>query len=423
EADNDTISNSGRSGWLNGGDGADKISNSGDNATVYGGNDDDNIGVNGDYAYVNGETGNDVISSQGINCTLIGGDGNDSIYSGYEANNSSISAGTGDDTISVYAGSNLSINGGTGNDFITLRGSTSCVVEYNAADGDDTVAGFSVNDTLNISGGSYSSQISDKDVIVYVETGSILLSGAANLSSVNIVGTVLTTPEPEPEPEPEPDPEPEPEPVDPSINIYTGGNKTISNYAGQAVTLGAFTGANFSGSNFVVNSSSGTLTIQNVTNKVVDLRDGRGNAFIKAYTPSAAGVIDWRGVSGYEIIYGSAAGTDVIFAGDGGSQLWGGSGYTADALVGGAGSDIFIGGRLQGSDNIFNASAADVVNLTDATLSDLVATAEINGNVLLGFNTGNIISIQSTNLLSARINFADGSSWRFNHITKSWQGA
>ena len=206
-------------------------------------------------------------------------------------------------------------------------------------------------------------------------------------------------------------------------NIYTSGDKTISNYSGQAVTLGAFTGANFNGNNFVVNSPTGALIIENVTDKIVDLRDGTDNAFIKAYTPSTAGVIDLRGLAGYEIISGAANGTDVIFAGDGGSQLWGGSGLDADALVGGNGSDIFVGGRFQGSDNIFNASSADTVNLTDATLSDIVATVGGDGNISIGFNTNSVINIQSTELLSAAINLADGSSWRFNHATKAWQSA
>ena len=184
-----------------------------------------------------------------------------------------------------------------------------------------------------------------------------------------------------------------------------------------------YKGANFSGNNFVVNSLTGTLTIENVADKIIDLRDGAGNEFVKAYKASAAGVIDGRGIASYEIIEGSSAGTDVIFAGDGGSQLWGGSGTAADALVGGLGTDIFIGGRYQGADNFYSASSADIVNLNDATLSDIVAAVEGNGSVLIAFNTGNVINIQSTELLSAAINLADGSAWRFNHATKSWQGA
>ena len=204
----------------------------------------------------------------------------------------------------------------------------------------------------------------------------------------------------------------------------TGTNQVISSYTGQPVTVsGSFMGANFSGNNFVVNSSSGTLTIKNVTDKIVDLRNSSGGEFIKAYKASAPTGIDGRGIAGFEIIEGSAAGTDVIFAGDGGSSLWGGSGSDVDALVGGGGTDVFVGGRYQGNDIFFNASSADIVNLNDATLSDIVAAVEADGNIAIAFNTGSAIMIQSTDTLSAAINLADGSSWRFNHVTKSWQGA
>ena len=185
-----------------------------------------------------------------------------------------------------------------------------------------------------------------------------------------------------------------------------------------------YTGATFDTSgNFFVGSSTGTLTIQDAMDKLVDIIDASDNAFIKAYQASTAGVIDGRGLAGYEIINGSSTGSNVIFAGDGGSQLWGNSGSDADALVGGNGADIFNGGRFQGADNIFNASSADVVNLTDATLSDIVATAGNDSGVAIGFNTGNVVNIQSTDALSAAINLADGSSWRYNHVTKGWQSA
>ena len=201
----------------------------------------------------------------------------------------------------------------------------------------------------------------------------------------------------------------------------TDTGQVISNYAGEPVTVSGFTGANFSGNNFVVNSSTGGLTIENVTDKIVDIRDSAGGEFLKAYQASTAGVVDGRGIAAYEIIEGAATGMDVILAGEGGSQLWGGSGNSADAIAGGNGIDIFIGGRYQGSDVFYNASSADFVNLTDATLSDIVGTLEDNGNIAIGFNTGEIVTIQSTELLSAAINLADGSSWRFNHVTKSWQ--
>ena len=212
---------------------------------------------------------------------------------------------------------------------------------------------------------------------------------------------------------------------DTNTSVYTGGDQVISNYGGQAIMLssGYYLGAYFSSDNFVVTSLTGTLTIQNVTDKVVDLRNSKGDEFMKAYKASAAGIVDGRGIAVFEVIEGSSAGVDVIFAGDGGSQLWGGADTAADAIAGGNGRDIFIGGRFQGSDNFYNVSSADTVSLTDASLSDIVGVIENNGALFIGFNTGAIIGIHGTDTLSAAIYLADGTSWRFNHVTKSWQGA
>ena len=208
-------------------------------------------------------------------------------------------------------------------------------------------------------------------------------------------------------------------------NVYTGGDKTVSNYAGEKIVFGElYTGSTFDSSgNFFVGSSTGTLTIQDAMDKLVNIVDANGDDFIKAYKASAPGLIDGRGLVGYEIIEGSSTGADVIFAGDGGSELWGGSGSDADAITGGNGTDIFNGGRFQGADTFMNVSSSDIVNLTDASLSDIVATSAVNGNIALGFNTGNVVNIQSTEPLSAAVKLADGSSWRYNHATKTWQGA
>ncbi len=419
----DTVSTAGNEVYVSGGTGNDSINTSGTDVTVYGGDGTDEIICHGSNSFVDSGSDNDVIYSDDINrsyygdaryinVTLNGGAGNDYIYA-FRNNYGSINGGAGDDVIRVRGGDNVSINGGAGNDSVNLENTDysnpSAVIAF-SGEGLDTITGFGTNDTLKIAG-SYATQVSDNDVIVSSGAGSIRLIEAANLTSLNIVtvpagsfGDTTST--------------------IPATMPSAGTNQVLSNYTGEPVTVSGFTGATFSGNNFVVNSSAGTLTIQNVTDKIVDLRNASGGEFLKAYQASSAGVIDGRGISAYEIIEGSAAGTDVILAGDGGSQLWGGSGSASDAIAGGNGSDIFIGGRYQGSDNFYNVSSADAINLTDATLSDIVGTLEVNGNTIaIGFNTGAIITAQSTDNLSAAINLADGTSWRFNHVTKSWQGA
>ena len=207
--------------------------------------------------------------------------------------------------------------------------------------------------------------------------------------------------------------------------IYTGGNMIIDNYeSGEKIALGTYpTGGTFVDGNFVLSSDSGNLVIQDATDKVIEFVDGAGNDFIKAYGATNPGVIDGRGIAGFEVITGSAEGTDWIYAGNDGSQLWGGEGSAADLMVGGNGSDIFIGGKNQGADIFSNAEPKDAVYLNDAILSDVIATAEKDGLIAISFNTGNAVALQSSEVLSAAIILADGSAWRYNHATKSWQSA
>ena len=210
-----------------------------------------------------------------------------------------------------------------------------------------------------------------------------------------------------------------------SSRVYSGGDQVILDYqSGEQIVLGTTpTGWIFGGGNFALGSATGNLFIANANDKVINFTDAAGNSVAKAYAATNAGTIDGRGLAGYEYIVGSDAGADIIFAGDGGSQLWGGNGLGADALIGGAGTDMFIGGKYQGADVFANASSADIVNLNDVTLGDIVAASESNNVISLAFNTGNVIAVGSSELLSSAFVLADGSAWRFNHVTKSWQSA
>ena len=164
------------------------------------------------------------------------------------------------------------------------------------------------------------------------------------------------------------------------------------------------------------------MVVENAMNKVVEFTDANSNDYIKAYAATNAGTIDGRGLSGFELIQGST-GNDFIYAGDSGSQLWGGTGTASDLLVGGSGSDVFIGGKNQGADVFSNAETKDEVHLNDASLSDIIATAEQNGLIAISFNNGNSVAVRSTEALSAAVILADGSKYRFNHATRNWQTA
>ena len=205
-------------------------------------------------------------------------------------------------------------------------------------------------------------------------------------------------------------------------HVYTGGNAVISNYAGEQITVGMLPKEwMFYGSDFYYGSNTGTLVVQGVKDKILDFRDGNGNSFVKAYSATYSGVSDGRTWSGFEYIVGSDYGADAIFAGDGGSSLWGGNGSYDDTLIGGAATDVFVSGKSQGNDVISNASSADVIFLPDVEVRDILYVNEQNNTLALTFNTGNSLLIGSTDYLSARMDFADGASWRFNHSTRSWQ--
>ena len=141
---------------------------------------------------------------------------------------------------------------------------------------------------------------------------------------------------------------------------------------------------------------------------------------MKAYLATQPGIIDGRGIEGFEYIVGSALGSDEISAGDDGSQLWGGAGISADLLRGGGGVDNFLLGKNDGNDHAANASIEDTINLYDVALSDIIITASDGNLIGIAFNTGNVITTQSTGDLSARFALADGSAYRFNHTDKTW---
>lgn len=210
--------------------------------------------------------------------------------------------------------------------------------------------------------------------------------------------------------------------TDTTDQTYTGGDKTISNYAGEEIIFDAtYVSVDFSDDTFLFNSSSGTLTIQNAIDKIIDFRDGAGDVLAKAYAASSGGTIDGREYSGYQFIVGSTAGSNDIYAGSYGSTMWGNSGSTADTLTGGSGGDIFFVGKNDGNDVINDASSDDTVNLYDVNLSDITNVSENNGTITVELNTGNTLNIQSSDNLSARFNLADGSRWRYNRSTASWQ--
>lgn len=178
--------------------------------------------------------------------------------------------------------------------------------------------------------------------------------------------------------------------------IYIGGLGVISDYAGVTFEESGesggkiryaadFYGFNFDGTNLVLNSSTGSLIIQDCKDKVISIADFEGNTTAYVYSPTAGGVTYGNLFTPLEVIAGSDNGSDFIFAGNGGSTLWGGFGAFDDTLVGGAGHDEFIYLDGGGNDVIANYGSEDVIKI-----NGVVNGVNLFGNFALNFSNGSL---------------------------------
>lgn len=156
--------------------------------------------------FITGTSSADSITNYGGKVTISTGKGNDYVhtisepdYNDYENKffsdeSVSIKTGAGNDTVGDYGGWKNTINTGTGNDLISLSSQSygdawnteECVIIYKSGDGNDKIYGFDEDDTLKISGSSYSTTKSGKNIILTVGKGKISLIGAASLFALNI---------------------------------------------------------------------------------------------------------------------------------------------------------------------------------------------------------------------------------------------
>ena len=176
------------------------------------------------------------------------------------------------------------------------------------------------------------------------------------------------------------------------------GNDLIEDYlAGDVIDVyqGMVHSVALEGSNFIMGIDDGSLTVTNCMDRVIDVAVHEANGTAHAYLSTTAGDIDGRSLSGFEVIFGSAAGQS-IYAGNGGSSLWGGTGKEGDVLRGGNGADTFIYGPEEGTDYIQNSSSADRVLLYGGASPSSV---EVDGTTLtLAFSEGNSLVIQGWSL-------------------------
>ena len=343
--------------------------------------------------------------------------GNDTITN--SASNVTISAGTGDDSI---------VGGGTKNFYIYTGGN-------------DTIKNFGATDTLSITG-DFHRTTSGNNVFFTTDDGTILLTGAANLSTLNVTGTEID---------------------DSTDNIF--------NASGTAVTLSAST-ENFTADSKIVTIDAGltdgaTITGNSKANKIYF---GDENIFIWANggndtlynfgaddLVSIAGAISDGSISGGNVYLKIGTkkitvkdSSQVTFTDDDGTKIFdGGIFYDADktsatlassiknftatdeiisitgnakankivsnatgaTLTGGKGNDTFVtaGGNNfitdygTGSDKISLNSSLESFSVTDGNVELEFAT----GSVTIANGAGKKISLMSGGKTTANI-FTDG---------------
>ena len=428
---------------------ADKINNSGSFVTINSGAGNDGIyGYNNNNNVVTSDSGKNIISFiGGEQITVLTGSGSDTIFGLYAR--SFLSAGSGKDffvfdpvpdeytsygglsgsDLEGFKSAEVTIVGGQGDDVVYNERSYQSVYNYDVipfeylgdecndsnlyfiyayGDGKDTITNFDTKkDTLAVdSTVSYNiveSEIGTGYSVVFDDNNSIFLQNFdGNIEDLKIV-TVSGGGE--------------------NNLTYSGGNQTITSYtSGEKINWSTnFTGIGFGGNDFKINSSTGSLTIQNARNKIIDVAVNN-NTVAYAYYASGGGNLDGSSFSQLEVIIGGNNSANTITAGSGGSSLWGGAGGF-NLLYGGAGQDTFFFGKNDGSVYIGNASSSDVINLYDVSIND-ITELDIGGHAIeMSFNTGAGFKMLSSEDLSATFQLADGSRWKLNHSSNTWQNA
>ena len=459
--------NNGSHVTINGGDGNDTINSfstltSHDYegyVTLLGGNGKDSIAAFGHLVFADGGVDDDSIYSSGKNNTVFGGEGNDSItnYGAY----SMLYGNAGDDSINnTSIGDHSTIIGGTGNDTIILgTASDNNIIEYASGDGNDIIEGFNSDDTIRITSGTYTKSTSGNDFILTVGNGSIVFKDTSE-ESINIIGTVADSVQITAQAATVVDTVDLSEKASATsanvtyvynitntgsgnVNIitgdgnivennnttnytsnytvnftYSGGYKKISNYKeGDIIELKSdYTGIGLEGNSCYVNSSSGSLEIQNSRDKFIAYSAGSTQISAYSYVASSGGVIDGRDKNQAEIMIGGDNADNQIFAGNAGSSLWGGAGG-ADTLTGGDGYDEFFYAMGSGADIIQNAGTNDLVNLSSISLTQ-ISGVEVNiGQVNIDFVDGGNLQVQGGSSVAYQI--AEG-TFQVNQSTGQW---
>ena len=314
----------------------------------------------GDYVLINAGAGNDTIyNDYDWHVTINAGDGDDTVTS-YRGYDNTINAGAGADIISLSSSSGIqTVRGGAGAD--TIYGDTvnsyGVVYHYLSGDGNDVIYNFHSNDT--ITGATYSSVTSGKNVILNMSGGGyVTLVGASTVpvetfteGDDSYTNTTANT-----------------------VLSALGGNDTIKNSASK---VNIYAGADNdrisnTGVSLTAYGGTGDDSIYNSGDySYIDLGDGADSMY--AYDNDNVTVFAG---AGNDVISGSFF-SSRIYGGAGSDKISVTSGY--NTIDGGAGNDTIYGvsnsslGALyqyaygDGFDSILNYNAADTISIAGSS--------------------------------------------------------
>ena len=403
-SDADYIDNSGGNVTINGYGGSDYLTSSSRNVTIYGGNGDDTLVIGSissgigytPYSSVSSNYSSYSSSSDAADTSSTSSVNNSSVYDAIGL----LDGGAGDDYISNGTSGPVTILGGTGNDLIyghpySNNSSSKTIYKYVSGDGKDTINNYGNIDELRLKG-TVSASVSGSDLVVTVDDGSITVKNGASkkVKFVKITDKVNNT------------------------YNYSGGDSVIENYnENEKVNItGAFTGITATDSSFKVNSGSGAIELDNIRGKVVSYTYANSEVVAYSYMAKSSGSVSISSSDKYEALIGADYVDNQIYAGNGGSSLWGGVGGN-DTLTGGDGDDEFVYYGGSGNDVVRNSKSNDTVHIIGVSVEEITSVQIEESYVSATFADGGSLRVEGNSRVGYKF---QNTTYVLNQSTKEW---
>ncbi len=410
--------------------------------SISGGDGNDKISLDGysNTNTINGGSGDDIISFYASNYNLIQyayGDGNDTII-GFRSNDTlqittpkSFETMTGgNDLYFIFDNGSITMKNVTSANVVTIAGGDS-TTETTTTSATETVttAASTTTTVTTVTTETATITTTTEITIPTVDTTTLASGGDTIINNINNYygdyydmsgnnGTIIINSSVEGDVTNNTT-------VDNSVTIikegdtytYNGGDKIIDNYQqGEVVKLASdYQGIDLKENSFFVKSSSGQLEIQNSRDKFIGY-SAENEVVAYSYVASGGGNVDGRDKNVAEIFIGGDNANNQIYAGSGGSSLWGGNGGT-DTLIGGEGYDEFFYAVGSGNDIMQSVGDNDLVNLASVNLSQISGVDVKVGQVNINFVDGGSLQVQGGSGVAYRI--AEG-TFAVNQSTKQW---